>query len=359
MYSTQVARFLPLANPASPFATTEVVYFEDGTPPATLEVHLDRSRTILSRNDSPDLGFRYSVNPYRGCFHGCAYCYARPTHEYLSFGAGTDFERKIVVKPDAPELLREALSSKKWDRSSALVFSGVTDCYQPLEATYRLTRRCLEVCAEAGAPVSIITKSPLVERDIDVLLAVHRAAGVSVTVSIPFAREEHARALEPYVATPSRRFRIIERLVLAGVPVGINVAPLIPGLNEEDVSELLERARDAGATWAGSVLLRLPGHVKDVFEQRLREKLPLRAEKVLARIRETQGGKLYDASFGVRGRGAGPYAEAMRGLFERTAQRMGFHTCWAGMNLPEVARTSAVAPVKPKPQLSLFGLDAE
>ena len=354
-----MARPLPLANPTNRFATTEVVYFEDGTPPATLEVHLDRSRTILSRNDSPDLGFRYSVNPYRGCFHGCAYCYARPTHEYLSFGAGTDFERKIVVKPDAPELLREAFASKKWDRTESVVFSGVTDCYQPLEATYRLTRRCLEVCAEAATPVSIITKSPLIERDLDVLLAVHGAAGVSVTVSIPFANEEHARALEPYVATPSRRFRIIERLAQAGVPVGINVAPLIPGLNDEDVGELLERARDAGASWAGSVLLRLPGHVKDVFEQRLREKLPLRAEKVLARIRETQGGKLYDASFGMRGRGAGPYADAVRALFERTAQRMGFHTSWAGMNMPKVARTPAAAPAKPKSQLSLFGLDAE
>jgi DNA repair photolyase len=315
----------PVANPPNPWATSDVEYLEGEAPNAPLEVYEDHTRGILAHNDSPDLGFSWSVNPYRGCFHACAYCYARPSHEYLSFGAGTDFDRKIVVKKSAPALLRDAFDAPKW-RGELVVFSGVTDCYQPLEASYKLTRRCLEVCAEYRNPAAIITKAALVERDIDVLQELSRVASVGVSVSIPFWDEAKARAIEPFVTTPARRMRTVERLARAGLRVGVMVAPIIPGLNDEDMGDVLRSARDAGASWAGSVLLRLPGSVKEVFEDRLRASLPLRAERVLRRIRETRGGKMYDARFGVRGKGEGVYADAIRSLFEQTAKTLGLKT---------------------------------
>jgi DNA repair photolyase len=296
-------------------------------PPARLQVFEDTTREIIAKNDSPDLFFRWSVNPYRGCFHACAYCYARPSHEYLSFGAGTDFDRKIVVKRHAPELLRAAFARPSW-RGERIVFSGVTDCYQPLEATYRLTRGCLEVCEEHRQPVGLITKSPLIERDIDLLVRMSERASVTVTVSIPFWDVERARAIEPYVATPQRRMKTIARLAAAGLRVGVNVAPVIPGLNDEEMGVILEEARAAGAAHAGTVLLRLPLAVAPVFEERIRAALPLRAEKVMRRIREAHGGKLYDSAWGVRGRGDGPYAKTMFALFERTTRRLGLETSW-------------------------------
>jgi DNA repair photolyase len=343
-------RRLPVDNPKNRFAETEVVWVEgEETPAAELEVYFDRTGSVLAKNDSPDVGFTYGVNPYRGCFHGCAYCYARPTHEYLSFGAGTDFERKIVVKRDAPELLRKALSSKSW-RGEVLMFSGVTDCYQPLESRYRLTRGCLEVCAAFRNPVQIVTKSPLVERDVDVLAELSRVAHASVAISIPFLREDHARALEPYVTTPARRLRVIERLASAGLRVGVSVSPVIPGLSDEDVPRVLEAARAAGASFAFYTLLRLPGHVRDVFESRLRAAMPERADRVLARVRETRAGKMYDARFGARGRGTGPYADAVERLFEATAKRLGYET-----SSPErIGPPSAAEPAAARRQLSLF-----
>jgi DNA repair photolyase len=313
----------PLDNPPNPWATTAVEYLDGERPSAELEVYEDNTRGILSKNDSPDVGFDWSVNPYRGCFHACAYCYARPSHEYLSFGAGTDFDRKIVVKKRAPELLREAFDDAKW-AGDLVMFSGVTDCYQPLEATYALTRGCLEVCAEYRNPAAVITKASLVERDIDVLQELGRVARVTVMVSVPFWDEAKARAIEPFVTTPARRVRTIERLARAGVDVGVMVAPIIPGLNDEDLGHVLRAAREAGATRAGRVLLRLPGAVKEVFEERLRASLPLRADRVLRRIRETRGGKLYDPRFGTRGTGEGPYAEAIATLFDQTAQQLGY-----------------------------------
>ena len=345
-------RLLEVANPPNPWALTEVDYLDAADPEdperslaphQRLQVFEDRTRQILSKNESPDLGFTWSINPYRGCFHACAYCYARPSHEYLSFGAGTDFDRKIVVKPDAAHLLRAALERPSW-KGEVIVYSGVTDCYQPLEASYRLTRQCLEVCLEYRQPVGIITKSPLVERDIDVLssLAEATAGGVHVTVSIPFSDEDKARAIEPYVATPQRRLRTIERLAEAGVEVGVNFAPLIPGLNEEDMAPVLKAAREAGATHASFVLLRLPGSVAAVFEERLRAALPLRAERVMRRIQETRGGKLNDSRFGVRSRGEGTYAETLAALFRSTAQKLGF------------ARASDEALERPLPSKSTF-----
>jgi DNA repair photolyase len=336
----------PISNPPNPWSSEAVEYLDGEQPPAELQVYEDHTREILSRNDSPDVGFRWSVNPYRGCFHACAYCYARPSHEYLSFGAGTDFERRIVVKPQAPELLREAFDAPKW-HGETVVFSGVTDCYQPLEASYRLTRACLEVCVEYRNPAGIITKSPLVERDVDVLAELSRVARASVMVSVPIWDEAKARAIEPYVTTPARRMRVIERLARAGIDVGVMVAPIIPGLNDEDIAQVLEAARAAGATRAGTVLLRLPGPVKEVFAERVRAAMPLRAERILRRIRETRGGALYDSRFSVRGSGEGPYAEAIAALFASAAQRLGFQTEYGSNETPSTFR-------RPRGQLPLF-----
>ena len=318
-----MAGLRPVSNPPNPWLSAAVEYLDE-IPDAKLEVYEDHSRQILSENDSPDVGFRFSVNPYRGCFHACAYCYARPTHEYLGLGAGTDFDRRITVKPDAPALLREAFERPSW-KGELVAFSGVTDCYQPLEASYRLTRQCLEVCAAYKNPVSVITKAPLIERDLDVLVELKRVASVSVAVSIPIWDRAHAHAVEPYVATPERRMKTIERLAAADIDVGVNIAPVIPGLSDADVPKILEAAHAAGARRAGYLFLRLPGSVATVFEERIRASLPLRAERILSRVREARGGKLYDSRFGMRGRGEGNYADAARALFDATVRRLGMN----------------------------------
>jgi DNA repair photolyase len=282
-------------------------------------------------------------------FNGCAYCFARPTHEYLDLGAGTDFETKIAVKVRAPELLQKAFDRPSW-QGELIVFSGVTDCYQPLEASYQITRRCLEICARYRNPVGIITKAPLIERDLDVLQELNRVARVRVYVSIPFWNADHARAIEPYVATPQRRMLTVERLSKAGISVSVMVAPVIPGLTDEDMPRILEAARAAGARRAGYVLLRLPGSVKAVFEERLRATLPERADRVLHRIRETRGGKLYDSRFGTRGRGEGEYAAAIAKLFAITTRRLGLNEEREEVEEPSTFQR----PVPPKRQLSLL-----
>ena len=314
-------RPIPVSNPPNPWLSASVEWL--GEPPAALpQVYADSTREVLSKNDSPDIGFTYSLNPYRGCGHACAYCYARPTHEYLGFGAGTDFETRIVAKLRAPELLRSTFDRPSW-KGEVIAFSGATDPWQPLEASLRLTRGCLEVCAEYLNPVAVITKAPLVERDLDLLGALARVKAATACVSLPFLDAARARALEPWAASPDRRLRTVERMARAGIPVSVNVAPVIPGLNDEEIPRILEAARDAGATGAGWLLLRLPGSVKAVFEERLRAALPERAERVLHRIRETRRGRLYDAHFGTRGRGEGRYAEAIRSLFEASARKAG------------------------------------
>jgi DNA repair photolyase len=249
-------------------------------------------------------------------------CYARPTHEYLDMGAGTDFDTKIVYKPRAAELLRGAFDAAKW-KGELVMFSGVTDCYQPFEAKLRLTRACLEVCLEYRNPVSVISKSALVERDIDLFQQLAAEADCHVSVSLAFIDAEAARAVEPWAPSPERRLKVIEAMARAGVPVGIMVAPIIPGLNDRDLPALLARAREAGASSAGWALLRLPGAVAPVFEERVRAAMPLRADKILARVRDTRSGKIYDSRFHVRGRGEGRYAETIAALFEATALRVG------------------------------------
>jgi DNA repair photolyase len=338
----------PVANPPNPWLSTSLSYLDEVPPPdAVLEVYEDHTRQIIAHNDSPDVGFDYSVNPYRGCFHACAYCYARPTHEYLGLGAGTDFDRKITVKPDAPALLREAFEARKW-KGDLLMFSGVTDCYQPLEAHYRLTRGCLEVCLEYRNPVGIITKSPLVERDIDILRELATVSEVGVSVSIPFFDAAKAHAIEPNVAPPRRRIATIEKLAKAGIDVGVNVAPLIPGLGDEDMVQVLEAAAEAGARRAGLIFLRLPGSVRTVFLERLKRDLPLRADRVIGRLRDVRGGGLSDPRFGHRQRGEGPYAEAITALFESTTRRLGMN------QQPRERRPTTFQRPRERRQLGLF-----
>ena len=312
-----------IENPPNPWQTHEVEWI--GEPPeARLEVFEEtETRSIITHNNSPDVGFDYSVNCYRGCAHACTYCFSRPTHEYLGFGAGTDFERKVVVKVKAPELLRKELMRRSW-RGDTLVFSFTSDPYVPLEAHYELTRRCLEVCLEFRNPVSIVTKSALIRRDIDLLRQLAAEASASVFFTIPFADYETARAVEPYAPSPDARFRAMKELSEAGIPTGIGIAPVIPGLTT-DIPELLKRAREAGATQAFMTMLRLPGSVADYFEQRLREKLPTKAQRVINRIREARDGKLNSSEFGERMRGRGEYWKAQERLFKLYCQRLRFN----------------------------------
>lgn len=455
----------PTANPPIRFRDVTVTYEDgDGPPPAQITLLEDQSRSILSHNDSPDLDFRWSANPYRGCQHGCAYCvsgdtevllangqsrqladvragdeiygtafdgerhhyvrtlvldhwsttkpayrvrladgrelvasaehrflsgdswihvadiardtqlkgldlgaerersvsasvvdvrpagvrslfdittgtgdfiangvvshncYARPSHEYLDLGAGSDFDTKIVIKPKAAALLREAFDKPSW-KGELVMFSGVTDCYQAIEKELQLTQQMLEVCLEYRNPVAIITKSALVERDVDLIAELAREAGAHLSVSLAWIDPELARTIEPWAAAPARRLKVIETFAKAGVPVGVMCAPVIPGLNDDQLVRVLEAARDAGATSAGWALLRLPGAVKQVFEERLRAALPLAADKVLHRVRETRGGeKLYDPRFHIRGRGQGVYAETIAAMFETACKRLGFES---------------------------------
>jgi DNA repair photolyase len=311
-----------VANPPNPFESEHREWL-DAPARVRLEVYEDATREILSRNESPDLPFRWSVNPYRGCFHACAYCYARPSHEYWGFGAGTDFESRIVVKPNAATLLRQALLKPSW-AGELIVFSGNTDCYQPLEATHGLTRACLEVCAEFRNPVGVITKASLIRRDLDLLRRLHQEAWVQVYFSIPFADDETARKVEPQAPSISRRLEALRALSEAGIPTGVSIAPVIPGLNEDDIPGILTRAREAGASTATFVLLRLSGNVEPVFLERMAAAFPERLKKIVNRIKETRRGALSEGSFFKRHQGEGTYWEMIEQLFEAGRKRAGF-----------------------------------
>ena len=312
-----------VSNPPNPWASTHVEWLDE-PPLAELEVYEEEARAVLSENDSPDVGFRFGVNPYRGCAHACAYCYARPSHQYLGFGAGTDFERRIVVKTNAPEMLSRELGKSSWQRET-VVFSGNTDCYQPLEASYSLTRRCLEVCLARHTPVGVITKGTLVRRDIDVLAKLARGPGARVHVSVPFLEEDVGRKLEPGASSPSKRFETLKLLHQAGIPTGISISPLIPGLNESDVPRLLERAAECGAKSAFMTLLRLPAEVLPVFRERLHEAFPERAKKIESALRDMRGGELNQNAFGQRMSGHGPRWDAIVRLFDIHCRRNGIN----------------------------------
>ena len=306
----------------------------------------DHSDTVIATNDSPDIPFDKSINPYRGCEHGCVYCYARPTHEYLGFSAGLDFESRIMVKQRAPELLRARLASPDWE-PEVLVMSGVTDPYQPVERELEITRRCLEVLAEFLNPVGIITKNHLVTRDIDLLktLAEHRAA--CVTLSITTLDRELARTMEPRTSRPQRRLEAIEELAAHGIPAGVNVAPIIPGLTDHECPKILEAAAEAGASYAGYTLIRLPHGVKELFPKWLEQHFPERKDKVLNRIKDMRGGKLNDPRFGNRMRGEGNFARQIRHMFHLHADRYGLS------NNEIQLRTGSFRP-GPGSQLGLF-----
>jgi DNA repair photolyase len=286
------------------------------------EYFRDRSKTIISTNDSPDVPFTHSLNPYRGCEHGCIYCYARPTHEFLGLSAGLDFESRIFVKEDAPALLRAALSAPSW-MPSVLAMSGVTDCYQPVERTLRVTRRCLEVLAEFRNPVGVVTKNALVARDVDVLAELASDGCANVALSVTTLNEDLRRVMEPRTARADLRLEAVAKLNAAGVPAGVMVAPVIPGLTDHEIPAILARAAEAGARFAGFTMLRLPYAVKDLFDDWLARHFPDRRAHVLSRIQDVRGGKLNDAEYGSRMRGQGPAAELIASLFRAARDRAG------------------------------------
>lgn len=284
----------------------------------------DATESLLNYNDSPDVGPGWSLNAYRGCEHGCSYCFARPFHDYLGWNSGIDFETKLLVKLRAPQLLRAELSARKW-KPAPIMMSGVTDCYQPAERHFRLTRQCLEVMAEFRQPVGIITKNFLVTRDLDLLAELARFDCVSVSVSVTSLDADLASRMEPRAARPDHRLRAIKLLSAAGVPVNVLVAPIVPGLTEHEVPAILEAVAAAGARRADYVVLRLPYAVKDVFLDWLDREFPSKKERVLSRLRELRGGKLYNATFGERMRGEGIFAEQIKLLFQVAARRAGLN----------------------------------
>lgn len=338
------------SNPKNRFLNVEYVPDpvedeEDGPPrPRTVFIH-DDTQSIITHNNSPDVGFESSINAYRGCEHGCAYCFARPTHEYLGLSAGLDFETKIIVKDKAPELLRAELSKKSW-KPQVLAMSGVTDCYQPVERQLQLTRRCLAVLAEFRNPVALITKNHLITRDKDLLAELARFQAVGVNISVTTLDGDLAKKLEPRASSPSRRLAAIEELSTAGIPVRVMMAPVIPGLTDHEMPKLLAACASAGARDATFVPLRLPWAVAPLFEAWLERHRPGHKEKILGRIRDMRGGKLYDSRWGTRMRGEGFFADQMRTLFHVARKRAGFPH-----NMPEL---STAAFRVPSAQLELF-----
>jgi DNA repair photolyase len=334
-------------NPANRFEQIHVEPFEDDNPadePRSLATQYfrDATQTFITRNNSPDVGFETSINPYRGCEHGCIYCFARPTHEYLGFSAGLDFESKIMVKEDGPELLRKELSSRKW-KPQTIVMSGVTDCYQPIERKLQITRRCLAVLAEFRNPVGIITKNHLVTRDIDLLseLAAHEA--VLVNISITTLDATLTPRLEPRASLPAHRLAAVEALSRAGVPVNVMVAPVIPAITDHEMPSIIQAAADAGAVSAAYVPVRLPWAVAGLFETWVERHFPDRKEKVLNRIREMRGGKLNDPNFGSRMRGQGIFAEQIDKMYSVACRKAGLpkrtvHLSTASFRVPDGAQ---------------------
>lgn len=290
--------------------------------PKTL-YYRDDSQSIISRNSSPDIGFNASLNPYRGCEHGCSYCYARPSHEYLGFSAGLDFETRIMVKPDAPDLLRKELGARKWNPQT-LACSGITDCYQPIERKLEITRRCLQVLAEFRNPVGIITKNHLVTRDIDVLSELAEVGAATAVISITTLDRELAAKMEPRASTPEYRLRAIRELHEAGIPAGVSLAPVIPGLNDHEMPSILEAAREAGADYAFYTIVRLSHGMPELFMNWLDRHSPDRRSLVEGRIRDVRGGNLSDSRFGHRMSGEGAIAEGISRLFKVSTKRLGF-----------------------------------
>ena len=331
------------SNPPNRFEPLRLERDEDWNPeedPLPRTVFLkDRSQSIITFNDSPDVGFAAGINPYRGCEHGCIYCYARPTHEYLGFSAGLDFETKIMVKERAAELLRKELSSPKW-RPQPLGMSGVTDCYQPVERKLKITRGCLEVLAEFRNPVNIVTKNSLVTRDIDLLSELAKNRAASVCISVTSLDPDLRGVLEPRTSPPAAKLSAIRQLASAGIPVGVLVAPIIPGLTEHEIPAILEAVAQAGATHAGYEMLRLPYANKELFEHWLDQHFPEKKDKVLGRVRAVRGGKLNDSRFGTRMRGEGIFADQIAQMFHVACRKAGIAGAWPELCSTEFKRLS-------------------
>jgi DNA repair photolyase len=342
------------ANPANRFVQQEIeadgdwLDTLDDEPGPRTQFLRDHTRGIIARNDSPDIPFAASVNPYRGCEHGCIYCFARPTHEYLGFSAGLDFETRILVKHDAPELLRRELASPRWE-PQPIAMCGVTDPYQPAERRFQITRGCLQVLAEFRNPVSIVTKNHLVTRDMELLaeLASHHAA--SVNLSITTLDEKLQRVMEPRASTPARRLEAVRRLAAAGIPVRVLVAPVVPGLTDHEMPAILAAAADAGASAASYIPLRLPHGLKGLFEEWLGTHFPDRKDKVLNRIREMRGGKLYDSEWGTRMRGEGVFADQYEVMFGALTRKLGLVR-----HFPALSTAAFRRPHNPAGQMGLF-----
>ena len=338
------------SNPANRF---EALHLEpdpdaspDESPAPPTKFFCDKSSSILSHNESPDIGYDTTLNPYRGCEHGCIYCFARPTHEYLGFSAGLDFESKILVKMEAAALLRKELASKRW-KPRPISLCGVTDCYQPVERRLRLTRQCLEVLAEFRNPVSIVTKNHLVTRDLDLLQELAKHNAVTVCLSISTLDAELARIMEPRTSSPKQRFAAMATMARAAVPVGLLLAPVVPALTDHEIISILRQAAAAGASFAAYEVLRLPFAVKELFEQWLRLHLPEKADKILNRIRALRGGKLNDSTFGARMVGTGIFARQIAAQFEVGCRKAGLGQSW-----PVLSATAFRGP--PEAQLRLL-----
>jgi DNA repair photolyase len=338
-------------NPANRFEEIHLERFEEwdprDDPPVQTHYYRDASRTIINYNDSPDIGFSASLNPYRGCEHGCVYCYARPTHEFLGFSAGLDFESRIMVKTDAPELLRAELTKPSW-KPQFIAMCGVTDPYQPVERRLEITRRCLGVLAEFRNPVGMITKNHLITRDIDHLAELARFSAVCVHISITSLDPALAARMEPRTSLPRFRLDAIRQLAAAGIPVGVMVAPTIPGLNDHEMIKIIEAAAEAGARTAGYIVLRLPYGVSSLFEHWLEQHYPDRKEKVLNQIRSLRHGKLNNSEFGERMQGSGPLAEQIHKIFEVAVRRAGLARRHFDLSTASFRRPSG-------PQLELAG----
>ena len=333
------------------WGTLDQAVAEQTLPPAT-QVLEERVKTILSGNDSPDIGFDLSINPYRGCEHGCIYCYARPTHSYLNLSPGIDFETRIVAKVNAAQRLREALAAPRY-QPRLLNIGSVTDAYQPAERKLGLTRSLIEVLSEFRHPFSVITKSSGIERDLDLIAAMAADGLAAAYVSITTLDSSLARVMEPRAASPERRLQTIRRLAAAGVPVGVSVSPVIPFLNEPELEHILEAARDAGASSAFSIVIRLPWEVNPLFQQWLQQHFPDRAARVMARIREMRGGADNSSQFGERMTGTGIWAELLRQRLNKASARLGLQRARVELDLTQFRRADSAALAQPA-QASLF-----
>ena len=341
-------------NMSGRFEALSRLLFDDGwqgledLPAFRTTVFEEKPKSIISRNDSPDIGFDQSINPYRGCEHGCSYCYARPAHAYMGLSPGLDFESKLFAKPDAAKLLRAELSAKNYVPKT-IALGANTDAYQPIERERRITRAILEVLSEFNHPVGIVTKSALVTRDIDILAPMARRGLVKVALSVTSLDPKLARAMEPRASTPAKRLAAIALLSEAGIPTVVMAAPIIPAVNDSEIEAILSAARTAGASEAGYVMLRLPHEVKDVFKDWLHATMPDRAAKVMSLVKSVSGGKEYDAAFGKRQTGTGPYAWTIGRRFELSCQRLGLNRRKLKLDVSQFRR-----PPQPGEQLSLL-----